>query len=148
VVEGEVVSQADRRFSTRSRRALAGVHPDLVLVVSRGLLYSPHDFAVTEGLRSVERQRELVIKGWSRTYHSRHLLQPDGYGHAVDIVAVGDLDGDGDRDAQDRALTWDRQIYTQIADGMARAAHELGIGIRWGGEFRSFFDGPHFELLG
>lgn len=134
-------------FSQRSRQQLLGVHPDLILVVSRGLLYSPIDFAVTEGVRSSYRQRQLREQGWSKTLNSKHLVQTDGYGHAVDVMAAGDLDGDGDVDAQDKAIAWQRHWYTRIADSMARASAELGIGIRWGGEFKGFFDGPHFELL-
>lgn len=149
----EVFKPEDRRFGKKSREALQGVHPDLVLVLSRALLYSEFDFAVTEGLRSIERQRELVSKKLSKTYASKHLVQPDGYGHAVDVMAVGDLDGDNDVDAQDKSLTWDRTIYTAIANAMKTAAAELDIQIRWGGEFKMrdgqpFFDGPHFELVG
>lgn len=134
-------------FGDLSKLMLVGVHPDLVLVVSRGLLYSPHDFAVTEGLRSASRQKDLVAQGFSKTLLSKHLAQLDGYSHAFDIVAVGDLNDDGLVDAQDKKLTWDKTIYTEIADAMKKAAAELNIGIRWGGDFKSFFDGPHFELL-
>lgn len=134
-------------FGERSRRMLVGVHPDLVLVVSRGLKYSTRDFAVTEGVRSIERQRMLKAKGLSMTLNSKHLCQADGFAHAIDVMGVGDLDIDGDVDAQDRAMTWDRVVYKGIARGFAQAAQELGIGIRWGGDFKNFFDGPHFELL-
>lgn len=135
------------QFSRRSRQALLGVHPDLVLVVSRGLQYSPIDFAVTEGLRSMKRQRDLVAKGWSQTLRSKHLKQPDGFGHAIDVMAVGDLDADGDIDSQDKSITWVRHHYARIAEAMKRASAELQIPIRWGGDFKSFFDGPHFELV-
>lgn len=135
-----------RQLSARSRAALRGVHPDLVLVISRAVLYSEFDFGITEGLRTIERQRELVQKQLSKTFASKHLVQPDGYGHAVDVIAVGDLNGDGKRDHQDKAITWDRTKYAAIASAMKTAAAELGIAIRWGGDFKSFFDGPHFEL--
>jgi peptidoglycan LD-endopeptidase CwlK len=128
------------------REALQGVHPLLVRVVELASRYSPYAYVVSEGVRSPKRQGELVFRGSSRTLASKHLLQPDGYGHAVDVVAVGDLDGDGDVDAQDRARTWDPVIYTGIAGAFARAAEELGIKVKWGGAFKTFFDGPHFEL--
>ena len=135
------------KLSARSREQLRGVHHDLVLVVSRGLLYSPHDFAVIEGLRAIERQRELVSRGLSKTYASKHLVQPDGYSHAVDIMAAGDLNNDGTVDHQDKLITWDRAVYGQIAEAMKRAAGELGIGVRWGGEYKTWYDGPHYELF-
>jgi peptidoglycan L-alanyl-D-glutamate endopeptidase CwlK len=61
-------------------------------------------------------------------------------------MAVGDLDRDGDVDAQDRSIAWNREFYDKIADAMKKAATELGIPIRWGGDFQGFYDGPHFEL--
>lgn len=132
-------------FGHKSKASLLHVHSDLVLVVSRGLLYSPYDFMVTEGLRLMERQKRLMAQGFSKTLNSNHLMQSDGFAHAFDVMAVGDLDRDGDVDAQDKALTWDHVIYSGIAEAMKRAAAEMSISIRWGGDFKSFFDGPHFE---
>lgn len=138
-------------LSANSKRRLVDVHPDLVKVITLGLEYSDVDYAITEGLRSLDRQKELVAKGFSHTLHSQHLKQSDGYGHAVDVTAVGDLNGDGTIDPQDKALTWDKDLYGKIAIAIKKAAKELDIGIRWGGDFKThngkpFFDGPHFEL--
>jgi peptidoglycan L-alanyl-D-glutamate endopeptidase CwlK len=135
------------KLGPKSLERLRGVHPDLVRVVERAIGYSPVNFAVSEGLRSIERQRELVAKGFSKTLASKHLVQVGGLGHAVDVVAVGDLNADGVIDAQDKSLTWSPAIYRSIAAAMKRAAAELGVPIRWGGDFKSFFDGPHFELV-
>lgn len=70
------------RLSSRSLARLDGVHPDLIRVVKRAIQITPVDFGITEGLRTKERQKELVAKGASRTLKSRHLT-----GHAVDVVA-------------------------------------------------------------
>ena len=75
------------RFGKRSIERLEGVHPKLILVVSRGLLYSPIDFTVIEGLRTLERQKILKAQGRSQTLKSNHLT-----GRAIDVMAVGDLD--------------------------------------------------------
>jgi peptidoglycan L-alanyl-D-glutamate endopeptidase CwlK len=135
------------RLGVKSLLRLQGVHPDLIRVVSLGIEGSPYDFTVTEGLRSLERQKELVAKKFSQTLASKHLVQPDGFGHAFDVMAVGDLDKDGDADAQDKTHTWDRVIYQEIAASILTAASTLGVPVRWGGAFKSFFDGPHFELI-
>lgn len=133
-------------FGAKSRANLAGVHPDLVRVLELGLSYSPYDFAVIEGVRSFQRQLELLRDGKSRTAHSKHLVQMDLFGHAVDIQAVGDLDGDGDRDAADKARAWRFELYAAIAVALKRAASELGVRLVWGGDWRDPVDGDHFEL--
>ncbi len=136
-------------LSQRSRANMAGVHPDLVRVVELGITLSPHDFAVGEGVRAVAREMELFKAGFSHTLDSKHLVQSDGFGHAVDLIAVGDLNADGTVDAHDKSLTWNKLIYADIAGAMKLAALKLRVSIRWGGDFGPrFFDGPHFELAG
>ncbi len=144
-------------LSSRSRERLAGVKPDLADTVKRALELSPIDFGVSEGKRTLERQKLLVSQGASQTMKSKHLS-----GDAVDLV--GYLGG----------VSWEMAIYCKIADAMRQAATETGVSIRWGGawqvrdirlheggmdeaqdayidlrrsEGRSvFLDGPHFEL--
>lgn len=118
------------RLSARSRANLVGVHSDLVLVVQRALQLSVVDFSVTEGLRTAERQRQLVAEGKSQTQNSRHLT-----GHAVDVVAY--VPG------QD---PWAWEHYERINEAFQRAASEIGVPIIWGGSWKTLKDGPHFEL--
>jgi peptidoglycan L-alanyl-D-glutamate endopeptidase CwlK len=47
----------------------------------------------------------------------------------------------------DGKITWDKQHYVTLSLAVKKAAEELRINIRWGGDFKSFFDGPHFELI-
>ena len=70
-------------LGVRSKMNLRGVHPHLVDVVNRAIKLSDVDFTVTEGIRSLERQKQLVAAGASKTLNSRHLT-----GHAVDLAAV------------------------------------------------------------
>jgi len=117
-------------LSKRSEKRLIGVHPDLVRVVRRALELSPVDFAVVEGLRTKERQAELLAAGASTTMNSRHLT-----GHAVDLAPV--IGGE---------IRWDWPPFHDIAAAMKKAAEELSVAIVWGGDWRTFKDGPHFEL--
>ena len=118
------------KLSARSRSRLIGVHPDLVRVVERAIQLTDTDFAVIEGVRTLEKQREYVASGASQTLNGRHLT-----GHAVDLAAyVG------------RELRWDWPLYHRIAAAMKQAAVELSIPIVWGGDWKKFPDGPHFEL--
>lgn len=115
-------------LSSRDMQRLAGVHPDLVRVISRARASA--DFIVTEGLRTEARQRQLVAAGASQTMHSRHLT-----GHAVDLAAL--VDG---------AVRWDWPLYDRLALAVKRAAVEEEVAIVWGGDWPKFRDGPHFEL--
>jgi peptidoglycan L-alanyl-D-glutamate endopeptidase CwlK len=110
------------------RDKLAGVHPDLVRVVRAARARTP--FRVTEGLRSSQRQAQLLAEGRSRTMNSRHIT-----GHAVDVVPM--VDG---------RVSWDWVHFHPMAAVFKEEAERLGIPIVWGGDWRSFPDGPHFEL--
>ena len=114
----------------RSIMRLKGVHPDLVKVVQHAIEITTVDFTVLEGLRSIERQRELVKAGASQTLKSRHLT-----GHAVDLAAW-----------VDDQVDWSWPLYRQIATAMKTAAADLKIPIEWGGDWLKFKDGPHFQL--
>ncbi len=112
----------------RSTDNLQGVHPDLVQVVRRALELSPVDFTVIEGLRTPERQAELMKQGFTRTLKSRHII-----GQAVDIVPL--------------PVDWNNPApFKLVADAMKKAAAELGVRITWGGDFRTFKDLPHYQI--
>ena len=114
----------------RSLSRLEGVHSDLVRVVKRGITITEVDWTVLEGLRSKARQQTLFDSGASKTLNSRHLT-----GHAVDLGAwVGG------------EVRWDWPLYYKIADAMKAAAELEEVEIEWGGDWRSFKDGPHFQL--
>lgn len=118
------------RFGLRSNANLLGVHPDLQAVAQRALELSAIDFTVTEGLRTPARQQELFAQHKSQTLRSRHIT-----GHAIDVAAL-----------HDGKLTWNWAEYETISKAFKAAAKELGVAITWGGDWKSFKDGPHFEL--
>jgi len=118
------------KLSQKSLDRLNGVHPDLVKVVKRAIELTPIDFRVTEGLRTLERQKYLMKKGATRTLRSRHLT-----GKAIDFVAL-----------PEGQVSWDWQHYPKIATAFKQAASELGVKIEWGGDWKSFRDGPHIQL--
>ena len=138
------------KFSERSLNNLKGVHPKLVAVVKRALEISPIDFTVLEGVRSQERQNELWAQGrtkpgavvtWVQT-SGTHGIQADGYGHAVDLAPY--------------PIDWnDHGRFDGLANVMFAAAKELGVTLRWGGNWdmdsviheRGESDSPHFELF-
>lgn len=149
-------------LGSRSQYELVGVHPTLVHMVEKALSFSAVDFAVTDGLRTLEEQKLLVERGASQTLNSKHLKQGDGYGHAVDLVPY--ING---------RPRWELEVCYTIAEAVRKAAEEVGIRIRWGGCWteltgtvdapedlveaygarrraegkKAFIDGPHYEIL-
>lgn len=114
----------------RSLSRLEGVHPDLVRVVKKAAAMSSLDFTVLEGLRTAARQKQLLDLGATKTLNSRHLT-----GHAVDLAPM--VGG---------TVRWDWPLYHQLAVIMKDAAKAEKVPIQWGGDWRTFKDGPHWEL--
>ena len=146
------------KLSQRSLERLETVDPDLIEVVKHAITVSKIDFGVIEGVRTLEKQKQLVESGASKTMNSKHLK-----GLAVDLMAY--VGGRG---------CWELKVYDDIADAMKIGAEKIGIKLRWGCAWhinnivdyegtmeqamndyidlrrtegkRPFIDGPHFEL--
>lgn len=118
-------------LSERDRLRMKGLHPDLYRMVEAAAAYGPMGFMVIEGLRTPEQQVQYVASGASQTTNSRHLT-----GHAVDL---GVLDEAG-------VLTWDWAYYHRFSTHMKGGAQLCGDPIEWGGDWKSFPDGPHWQL--
>ena len=151
------------KLSGRSLNKLEGVNPLLVDTVKRAIEVSSVDFGVIYGVRSLAEQKRLYEAKRSQTMKSKHLVQEDGYSHAVDLMAYDGSDP-----------SWDIVMYDDIADAMKEAAIETGAKICWGAAWhindiaewsgtmeqamnayidlrrsqsrRPFIDGPHFQL--
>ena len=127
-----------RQWTSRSLTNLHGIHPDLRRVMDRALQEAPFAFVVTEGMRTIGRQRELVRIGASKTLNSRHLT-----GHAVDLVPYVDIDKDGKVEVEEM-YSW--PLYYKLAPVIKAAADKEDVAIVWGGDWVKFRDGPHWEL--
>lgn len=117
-------------LTSRSLERLKGLHPDLVRVVINAASTGALDFQVSEGLRTVKRQRELFAAGASTTMNSRHLT-----GHAVDLVVL--VGG---------KVRWDWPLYHRLNALVQHAAETIQVPVEWGGNWKAFKDGPHFQL--
>tara|TARA_R100000234_G_C4970309_1_gene165898 strand:+ start:488 stop:949 length:462 start_codon:yes stop_codon:yes gene_type:complete len=150
------------KLSNRSLERLEGVDDRLIALAKYAIGITKVDFGIPHlgGLRTMEQQRELVNKGASQTMKSKHLE-----GIAIDTVAYI-----GPR------VSWELNLYDDIADAMKQSANDLGFKIRWGaawhidsiGDYegtmedamneyidlrrsqgkRPFIDAPHYELSG
>lgn len=128
-------------FSKTSKSRLRTCHPDLKLIMECALAFSEIDFGIAEGHRSVERQKKLFAEGKSQLdgvrKKSKHNLKPS---MAVDIYAW--VDGEA---------SWEPEHLSRIAKTVKFVAVQLGgkvsHSLRWGGDWQSFVDMPHFELV-
>jgi peptidoglycan L-alanyl-D-glutamate endopeptidase CwlK len=150
------------RWSKRSLKNLEGVHPDLIMV-STFIMQQHHDVTCTAGVRTTEEQQDLYALGRTKPGKivtksdgiiktSKHQIQEDEFGHAVDLYPF--------------PIDLTRRYYATVRfyylAGLinAAAAHLLAQGlithkIRWGGDWngnkvfddQSFIDLPHYELI-
>lgn len=134
------------KFSKTSQDRLDTCHFSLRLLMNLALSRSPVDFGIAEGHRSLEMQKQLFDEGKSKIdgikKKGKHNLNPS---QAVDIYAW-----------VSRKASWDPKTLCIIAGVIYCCAKELGIRIRWGGNWdmdgeiitdQGFVDLPHIELL-
>jgi len=129
------------KLGKRSKKRLEGVDERLVHLLNEVVEY--FDITVIEGIRSQERQDELVAKGLSKTKFGKHVQ-----GKAVDISPY--------------PIDWDaRDDFHYLGGWMLATANQLGYKIRWGGDWNAssqfkgkrttkdnrFDDLVHFEIL-
>jgi len=133
------------KYSQKSLDRLNSCHPDLQKILKEAIKH--YDITILEGLRSKERQEELVRTGKSKTMNSMHLDQGEGNSHAVDCALYP-------IDWADRERFVFLQGYLKgLADAMlerGEITHRLRLGVDWDGDGNikehSFFDGPHVEI--
>lgn len=129
------MSELDERTATN----LKSVYPDLVKIFLKArdlcaLSNSPIPI-ITSSPRTAAEQKVLVARGASTTQHSRHLPDNNGHVFAIDVAFV--IAG---------KLRWDWPLYKNFAAIMKQAADELDLPVEWGGDWKTFKDGPHFQL--
>ena len=105
------------KFGKRSRQRLKGVDARLVNVLNEVCKY--YDITVIEGLRSQERQNELVAQGKSKTKYGKHVQ-----GKAVDVAPY--------------PIDWNaRDDFHYLGGFVLGIATQMGVNVRWGGDWSS-----------
>jgi hypothetical protein len=104
------------KLSQKSLSRLQGVDERLVKIVHEAIKITTVDFAVGEGLRTLERQKQLVAQGKSKTLNSKHIT-----GNAVDLWAY-----------VNNTISWKETYYYDIGQAMRDSAIKQGVKLRWG----------------
>jgi len=123
-------------FGTRSKERLRGVDTRLRNVLNEVVKF--YDITILEGMRTEDRQRELVAKGASKTMKSKHIE-----GKAVDIAPYPVPD-------------WkNKDQFVYMAGRVMQEADNQKVPVRWGGNWdrdnevvtdQKFDDLVHFEI--
>ena len=139
---------ADSDIPAAGVEKLKGVHNVLTGIIHEAAIRCDVPFTVIEGLRSKERQAQLVKAGASKTTNSRHLT-----GHAVDLWPLDPVTGkalpsdaafprgSAEAKAASARLWSDLRKIAAVAKAVAR---DRGVLIEWGGDWG--WDAPHFQL--
>lgn len=123
------------KLTAKDMDRLKRVHPDLKKIVLRAAEITTVPFTILEADRTLAQQKANVAKGVSQTMKSRHLISPDGMVRAVDIAPT--VNGQA-------SFAW--PLYYKLAPIMKQAAKDVKVPVEWGGDWKSFKDGPHWQL--
>ena len=134
------------KYSQNSLDRLNTCHPDLQKILKYAIQF--YDITILEGVRTKERQQQLVDSGMSKTLDSKHLKQPDGYSHAVDC-AIWPVDwNDRERFV---LLQGFLKGVAEMMYSKGEISHKVRLGVDWDNDGNikehSFFDGPHIEIV-
>tara|TARA_R110002020_G_scaffold392352_1_gene602610 strand:+ start:802 stop:1218 length:417 start_codon:yes stop_codon:yes gene_type:complete len=133
------------KLSKNSKNNIKGINGDLIKLINRVLKKSEHDFGIPGygGLRTQQEQRALYRKKVSKLDGFRRKSYHQS-GNAVDIFIY-----------DEHGACWDcKDKYKDVAD-LIKAEFDLmkdeGLfknhtEIRWGGDWKTFVDLPHFEI--
>ncbi len=134
------------KFSKNSLKKLEGLHPNLQNFFMELIKISPHDFSITQGIRTTAEQNKLYQQGRTTPgkivtncdgykLKSNHQTKSDGLGHAGDIAVL-----------VNNKITWSERYYKEVA--MSARILMQKYNIEWGGDWKNFKDLPHFEYKG
>jgi len=119
------------KLGKKSLSKLLGVHPILSFAITEAIKITEQDFTVLEGVRTMQRQRQLVKDGKSKTLNSYHL-----FGLACDLVPY--VNG---------KLTWEDKYFEEIHKAMTIVIEKYNLPIDNGFDLWGW-DKPHYQLTG
>jgi len=116
-------------FSIKSKTRLKTANEDLQILFNEVIKH--YDCVVLCGHRTKQEQEIAFKNKHSKVHfpHSKHNTMPS---NAVDIVPY--------------PVDWNnKNRFYEFAGFVKGVASQLGIQLKWGGDFKHFFDAPHFQ---
>lgn len=158
-IGGDISTKKKYVLSDASIEKMKRVHPKLIDLMKKAISDSPYDFKIVQGLRTAEYQNELYQQGRTKpgkivtkldgyNKKSNHQAKSDGYGHAVDIAVCGQYDQNGNyvKYTTDAEM-FDNKKLVEISRHVKAVAKDMGLDIVWGGDWKTLYDTPHYELV-
>ena len=126
------------KFSVKSLSKINDpkLHPKLKKLLLEAIKTSPIDFTVTETVRTLEKQAYYLKKGTTKTMKSRHIpsVNKSGLCEAVDLAPY--------------PIDYKNiKRFILLSEHIKKVAKDLNIKIAYGGDWKSFKDYPHYELV-
>ena len=158
-IGGDISTKKKYALSDASIEKMKGVHPKLIELMKKAISDSPYDFKIVQGLRTAEYQNSLYQQGRTKpgkivtkldgyNRKSNHQAKADGYGHAVDIAVCGQYDQNGNYvKCTTDAEMFDNKKLVEISKHIKAVAKDMGLEIVWGGDWKTLYDTPHYELV-
>ena len=141
------------KFGKKSLERLETLHPDLKIILYDAIQI--YDFSILDGLRSEEKQNKTFESGHSTkqypdSKHNKSKNEDESFNYeisdAVDIapypIKWPELNNQTSKEYTKRM----GEFY-RLAGIIQAIADKYNIKIRWGGDFKWKFDGPHFERV-
>lgn len=149
ILNFEEYVEAERSKALDSLKKMNGVHPYLVDIIKDALKTTPILFLITEGVRTVERQKKLYEQGREVSgtiitncdgikVKSNHQIKNGPYGYAIDLYPY----------IYRRMRIHEAYVpdaFRIIAKHIKSIAQKKKVAIVWGGDW-SINDYSHFEL--
>lgn len=140
-------------FSKSSEERIATLHPDLQRVLRKAI--NVVDFSVIDGLRNEESQKKAVANKRSKvnfpnSRHNRSKRDDGTYDYKVaDAVDVAPYPIQWPNINKQTAREYVRRMgrFYLLAGVIKACAIIEQVELKWGGEFKNFFDGPHFQRV-
>ena len=121
------------KLSNNSKKTLSTCDEKIQLLMNEAIKETPVDFSIVCGYRGEKEQNEAFKNGFSKLKfpQGKHNKNPS---IAVDVVPYPEM--------------WDasNEKWLKLSEHIKKTAAKIGIKIKWGGDWKTFVDKPHWEL--
>lgn len=140
-------------YSERSEKYLNTCHPDIQKVFKKVIEF--FDITITCGLRDEDGQKQAIkdkasYAEYPKSKHNRSKKDNGEWDYKVsDAIDTVPYPVKWPDMSSQTTLEYVKRMgrFYYMAGAVLTIAFMYGVKLRWGGTFKKFFDGPHFERV-